>query len=40
MIFLKIHTYISCAVLSVNAFELMPKESFDYKLGSLVLLGT
>ena len=39
LIFKKIHTYISCTVLSVNAFELMPKESFDYKLGSLVLAG-
>lgn len=26
-------------VLLVNAFELMPRESFDYKLGSLVLVG-
>lgn len=27
------------AMLLVNDFELMPKESFDYKLGSLVIAG-
>lgn len=26
-------------MLLVNEFELMPKESFDYKLDSLVLVG-
>lgn len=38
-LFLKNHTSFN-TILPVNVFELMPKESFNCKLGSLVLVGT